>query len=295
TLDGLAQVLWNPEAAEVFWPFDVPQVRNMLTRMQAEVLTEQQSAVLQEKVAEVFAARTYERALRGDVEGASRAHELLLERRPNPNEKNNRLALHLAERVRTPATRGLIDRWLGEAAANGGVGLGDRAKLLLGGYYGLGLPLMLVAVLLLIALVPFFILARSAPRQAKPYSESELAAARRKKWMRQPTPWEEDGIHRSIPPGEQPSRGMETSGPRYMQPSSGLDEYSRLLLLFGFEEEVSDEELKRAYREMAKDLHPDRLADIDAEEREQAARRFDELKHAHARILEIRKSRFGGS
>ncbi|MCB0345442.1 MAG: DnaJ domain-containing protein [Bdellovibrionales bacterium] len=71
------------------------------------------------------------------------------------------------------------------------------------------------------------------------------------------------------------------------------DEYSRLLQLFGLDDRASKDEIKRAYRQLAKDYHPDRMQDKSAEEQAAATERFDELKRAYDRILEFKQSQFG--
>ena len=76
----------------------------------------------------------------------------------------------------------------------------------------------------------------------------------------------------------------------YSQQSSGEDEYSTLVAVFGLTDEASESELKNAYRKMLKVYHPD-TSDLGPEE---AKRKLDELKQVYNRIQEIRGSWFGG-
>jgi len=84
--------------------------------------------------------------------------------------------------------------------------------------------------------------------------------------------------------------------PGYMRPievesRENEDEYTRLLALFNLSDTATESEIKRAYRNRMKELHPDSgkndLAVDNSEE-------FRDLKHAHDRIIEIRSAWFQG-
>lgn len=77
--------------------------------------------------------------------------------------------------------------------------------------------------------------------------------------------------------------------PGYKKEVEYVDEYSRLLDLFGLDDTATTEEIKSAYRQYMREHHPDTAEEKSAEETE----KFIELKKAYERILKIKEGRFG--
>lgn len=79
----------------------------------------------------------------------------------------------------------------------------------------------------------------------------------------------------------------------YERQVEGLDEYSRLLELFGLDDNVNEDDIKRAYRQLSKTYHPDTM---NAEETklsvDESAQKFRELDKAYKRLSEIHAKRF---
>jgi hypothetical protein len=70
--------------------------------------------------------------------------------------------------------------------------------------------------------------------------------------------------------------------------SNKIDEYSSLLMIFDLPDDAEDDDIKKAYREMIKKLHPDSGTEVNQE-------KLDEIKKAYDRLIELRKGWFGSS
>ena len=94
---------------------------------------------------------------------------------------------------------------------------------------------------------------------------------------------------------ENPFKSKKTI-PGYMRPievesRENEDEYTRLLSLFELSDTATESEIKKAYRNRMKQLHPDSgKNDIAVENSEE----FRDLKHAYDRIIDIRSAWFVG-
>lgn len=75
------------------------------------------------------------------------------------------------------------------------------------------------------------------------------------------------------------------------------DEYSRLLKKIGLEGDVSESQLKKAFRDLVKKHHPDAhgSAGVALDEDGNVDKQFEELRKTYDRILEIRSRWFGNS
>jgi len=93
-------------------------------------------------------------------------------------------------------------------------------------------------------------------------------------------------------------RRKEKVLPGYLRPvevedQNSDDEYTRLLRMFHLSDNATENQIKRAYREKMKELHPDRVSQEGMEKAENSEE-FRELKHAYDRIFEMRRSWFRG-
>jgi len=80
----------------------------------------------------------------------------------------------------------------------------------------------------------------------------------------------------------------------YEREAQTEDEYSRLLSNFGLDESASEEDIKSAYRDRARALHPDSSELPEGMTEEERVKAFDTLKLQYDRILEMRGGSFGG-
>jgi hypothetical protein len=78
--------------------------------------------------------------------------------------------------------------------------------------------------------------------------------------------------------------------PGYLRPASGMDQYSILLAKLGLEDNATDAEIKAAYRNKLKELHPDKHAG--QEQEAEKVQELIEVKKCYKRILQIQQSRF---
>ena len=75
----------------------------------------------------------------------------------------------------------------------------------------------------------------------------------------------------------------------YEQELEQEDEYTTLLTSFGLDDTASENQIKAAYRQKMKELHPD----TGAAQSEEVAQQFRELKKNYDRIIELKKRMFG--
>ena len=80
---------------------------------------------------------------------------------------------------------------------------------------------------------------------------------------------------------------------KYLKPSSYIDEYSALMEYMGLSEKASMDQIKKRYRQIVKDHHPDRLVNHSDTEKEQARKRFEEFQMVYERIMEFKSVQFG--
>jgi hypothetical protein len=71
-----------------------------------------------------------------------------------------------------------------------------------------------------------------------------------------------------------------------LETSDQMDEYTSLLLVFGLTDEASDADIKKAYRDVIKRLHPDSGLPVDQD-------KLEEIQNAHERLMELRRGWFG--
>jgi len=77
-----------------------------------------------------------------------------------------------------------------------------------------------------------------------------------------------------------------------MQLTEKEDEYSSLLEILGLDDSANDDDIRRRYRELVKEYHPDGSLEMDVDIGGEIS--FNDIKKAYDRILDIRSHRFGG-
>ena len=84
-------------------------------------------------------------------------------------------------------------------------------------------------------------------------------------------------------------------GVGYAEVVEADDEYSKLLAEFGLDDSASESDIKKAFRNLVKELHPDAHGSSGqvTDEEGNVDRSFDELKKNYERLIEMRKSFFG--
>jgi hypothetical protein len=205
-------------------------------------------------LASIFSERTLDSMKRGLVDKLQSDFDKVLRFRPDPNPENDRLRLELAFFVSNADTRAFATERIKEMNISGRLGLLDKLRLLLSGYASIELKVLIVLlVTLLVALLVFWLAAKNAPALA--------------------------GILR---------RRRSNKGYMRSLDEAPVDEYSRLLAMFGLDDTATGDEIKKTYRQMIKDYHPDSAEAQD----EETVKQFIQLREAYERIQQIRSSWF---
>ena len=192
----------------------------------------------------------------GKMEGAAEAFSWILQVRPDPDSKNVELRWELLDAAGSDSAFGkaLLD----QLEAAGKLGLGARLKLAISGHYGFFAQILLLALLIVPFVLSAFVVSRARA----------IASGKAKSWA---------------------ERSAEKRGVGYLNITEQDDDYTRLLSVFGLDESASEAQIKKAYRNKMKELHPDRAA-AGAEADEE---KLQELKEIYDRIMEMRSSWFG--
>lgn len=280
------------------WTLDDPTVRTVLT----DAVVRNPS--LKQPLVELYEARLMDSLRSQKTENLTSYYGTILALRPDPNPENDRLRLNIAVYARSEDAKHFALGRLEELKERGALTLRNKLWLVARGYYGWTQPILfLVLWLLIIGLAVVFIVRpkflfgwievrrkeieaqERREREAEEYYRQKRSAAaqlnvsQRKLWV-QPDQFDE--------------RRYDTPG--YARGLSSEDEYSKLLKFFGLDDEASEDDIKRAYRDMVKQHHPDNLRKLDGispEQVEAAELHFIKIKETYDRILEMRGSWFG--
>lgn len=263
SLDLVAQkIRINPNSLN-HWPFEDGNVKAVIKDLEGRDLSPQDRQTFNNAMADIFGYRLLYSLERGSVAQARDYYNRVLLYRADPNDANDALRFNAALSASGPEARAFATERIDELYARGGLSMTYRVKLLMAGYYGGFFPVVFYATLTLCGGI--IVLALFKPGAIVMRRASGAARVRQ----------------------------ARVRGSGYMHAHQAPDEYSRLLQLFGLDDRASKDEIKRAYRQLAKDYHPDRMQDKSAEEQAAATERFDELKRAYDRILEFKQSQFG--
>ncbi len=232
------------------------------------------------------------------------AYAILLENRPDPNEANNELRLWIILNADHDNVRQFAFGRLEELRHSNSLGKIDRLKILAHGYYGKGALIFFVSsfiiVLICVALVfirPAVIsgvsdvIAKAEEQREKKATVERAAQTSGRSRSSSGGPGSSGSAHEKTVRLKRPLLSLkERSVPGYARGPVEQDEYSRLLEMLGLEDEASESDIKKAYRDRVKDLHPDAQRGQVSPQDES----FIELKEVYDRILQIRASWFGG-
>lgn len=190
----------------------------------------------------------------GDVAHVEQFLSQVIRHRPDPHEENDDLRLELALEARTTEARTLARSLVRELMREQKLTWFGKLQLMLSGHYGTTLLIFLCASIAIAAI--------------------SLSVAVILPLFSRERSWAEP---------------LMVDTDRY---ASVLDEYSALLQVFGLGEDATEEDIKQAYRRIAKELHPDTASGTIEMDEKTRNEKFIELKATHDRILEIKKSRF---
>ena len=203
-------------------------------------------------IAELHAQRILQLVSEDNAERAGYFFAQLLHFRPDPDAQNNSLRLAIARAAKGPKVKNFALARVTELERAGEIGSLTKFRLALSGFYGAAIPVIFYTLIVL-------------------FSGIAALVVFKPEWL---------GLA-----GEQVNRG-------YLRSAEVEDERSRLLRTLGVEEDASDEVIKAAYRNMAKECHPDRLKDIPEAERDEKAKRFVQVNKAYERLIERDRSGF---
>ena len=197
----------------------------------------------------------------GQIQEADEQYSKVIETRRDPNAENNELRFQMVLHAKSKQAKDLAAGRMLELIEAGELTRQRRLRLMLSGYYGYdflyigGVFVAIVLSVLVFWRFSFFFLRQLNKVKAR------IATSKR------------DNL------------------PGYMKPTTDLDEYSGLLEVLGLDDDASETDIKKAYRERMKELHPDKATSSDITEDERAAE-FLKLKRAYERIMEMTEKRF---
>jgi len=207
---------------------------------------------LMNMIAELHSKRVLQLVVENNAERASHFFNQLLRFRPDPDDQNNQLRLEIARTATGDKVRSFALNRLAELEKQNALGALTKFRLALSGVYGAAIPVVFFLLIVVFSVVGGIVIFRPT-------------------WV---------GL------------GGAASERGYLKPAEAEDELSRLLKVLGLDEDSSEGDIKTAYRNLAKECHPDRLKDIPEAEREEKTRRFVAVKMAYDRILERDRSGF---
>ena len=288
-LEKLAAGPVNPDADEIL---GVPAVQLLMKATLSENASKRETLV-----------ELYEKQVRSMIERASTEHlldnfRMLIELRPDPNPANTALRMFAATHAKTPDLKFFAETRIDEIRKSGELSLAKKLRLIFGGFYGVFLPILVVILVAFFgiggaAFVYFYFQFRRKESELYAQEEElqkETAESLNRYSAGQQRAAEEAKLRK-------PKFTGSTFGGRkprgYISPLQGEDEYSRLLSLFGLDDQATESEIKKAYRDTVKNYHPDTAGHSGGDSEEEKTKFFIQAKETYDRILEIRGSWFG--
>jgi len=229
------------------------------------------------------------------AKGLDETYSLLLETRPDPNKRNDELRLRIVLDAGNEEVRGFALGRLEELRYSGAINILDKLRIMLKGYYGRGAAVFFVSsvVIILVCAILMFIRPVFVAGVTEALMSAEKrtadAASRRSKRENSNVNVRDTATHRKTVKLTRPSLTREKYVPGYMRAPIEDDEYTRILKYFGLEDGATESQIKKAYRDKVKSLHPDaKPGEVHTEDQA-----FIELKEVYDRLLQIRSSMFG--
>ena len=197
----------------------------------------------------------------GKSEEASKFYDWILRRRPDPSKANDALRLAMVQSAAGAEAKTFAQERFDELGERGKVPGSKKIGLFLRGFYGRA-PL----IAFFVVIVGFFVAVILFALRAQP-SVAKLGAIF------------------SSTLGDKIKLGKKKGN--YTQVTVSDDEYTTLLSKLGLDEKASESQIKKAFRKMVKEQHPDTSNADDGNDG------FQDLRKTYDRIMEIRGSWFG--
>ena len=259
--------------------------------------------------------------LRADqADGILDLYTQMLEFRVDPSKENDELRVAIVLGAGSGDMRQFAIGRLEELRYSGVLDIPTKTRIMLHGYYGRGAPIFFISstMIVLVCLIlmifrPAFIAGVSdaiirAEQRAKARSQKQSQKQSQRSSLTKSQVMPRTAVQQTResstttkmtrpPPGHEqqrdPKQSMfrrEKTIPGYAKGPVEQDEYARLLTFLELDDDASESDIKRAYRERVKTMHPDvKGGDPNVPDEE-----FVELKEVYDRILQIRSSWFGG-
>jgi hypothetical protein len=243
------------------WPFTEENLQNVVQPIESHDIG------MRSVVADLLSSRVLFLVEKDAIDEVTSIFPQVIKRREDPNLENNLLRLNIALRANSDRARSFAQGRLREIEQYGGLGIMDRVRLFWAGYYGTFViklfyfsSCLLFLSLILSKFNRLFLKLKDIIMAYIDHQKIERAKRRKKL-------------------------------PGYMRDTVSLDEYSQLLEQFGLTDAASEDDIKKAYRDIVKRLHPDRMRDSLKDGNE--VERFQELQETYDRIIEMKRARFG--
>ena len=260
---------------------------------------------LKEPLAELFEQRLRFLIDQDIADRLSDCYAILLEFRPDPDARNEKLKVWTVLNGDGGLARDFATGRLQELKYSGALSPITRFRILMKGYYGRALPYVFIGAVVVALLTAVLIVIRPmfvdsvADVMAKAEIERANAAARREKTGVSGATTAKPTNPRSMVGEESIQRGgigallggKQSYVPGYLKGPVEEDEYSKLLARFGLDDSASEADIKKAYREQMKSLHPDTQQEKPPGGGDGVD--FMESKEVYDRIMQIRSSWFG--
>ena len=267
----LVQLIGEGKVSFSNWTLDEPAALALFART-VKAVPESEDSIIQ-----IYAARVRILAL-----GEKWTEiEDLLKRLGNlfPDRPEFRLAL-LEQAVSavsssTDAAQAFAKRGVAELADAGMLSSGDKIKFMIKGFYAATLLKVVCGVLLfvLLTLVGLIVAARFGVGGVVGKGSERIEQMQRERLRKK----------------------AKKRGVGYIAPIDGDDEYTKLLKKFGLDERATEADIKKAYRKMVKEYHPDAQGStgVKTDSAGNVDRTFEELKKTYERLLAMRGALFG--
>ena len=229
------------------------------------------------QLVEIYSLRAKAMAGSGSYDEVLTSLKQVVARRADPNEANTNLRREILFSLSGEAADGLAQSLIADLKSADALSFGDKTDLYFAGYYGKGtlLTMILLFVFLLIASVAgVYFLGKKVPELSPDSIFGRMQEAKRRRMIKK----------------------NEKRGVGYTSVVEHEDVYSKLLAEFGLDDTASESDIKKAYRQMVKEHHPDAhgAAGRVVTEDGKTDRSFEDLKKNYNRLMEMRKSFFSG-
>ena len=243
----------DPAKINKDWLFDEKRISLLVNN------AEKFKKELAKTTAEIFSNRIFYLLNENDLKTCEKYFQYILDRRPDPDNLNNKLRYQIALSADTPEEKLFASGRISELHSLNALSFYRHLRLFHLGYYGWFRLFFFYFFILGFLLFSYFYFFNKRVFIKLP----SLAKSERDK------------------PTEKPK------GPK--QELQLDDEYTHLLKFFGLSDTATEADIKSSFRQIVKKLHPDSKKERSPEDTEE----FIRIKKAYNRLLEIRSSWFG--